>query len=143
LPSRYVGINMPFLRFILSERHPESGFEAGIFGAAYARRDDWAVSPEDRHELTECLEWFEKHVKVPDRFNSSRSKGYYRRATRGIAWFRDSAAECIARMHRISGVLEKYGHEVNVVYEARLGYVVCEDDFQVVAEPFSETRAGR
>jgi hypothetical protein len=134
---------MPFVRFILSERHPESGFEAGIFGAAYARRDDSGVSEEDRQELTECLEWFEKYVKVPDRFTTSRSKGYYRRTTRGIAWFRDSAAECIARMHRIREVLAKYGHQVNVVYESRLGYVVYEDDFQVVAEPFSETRTGR
>ena len=83
---------MPFVRFILTERHPDSGFEDGLFRAAYARRDDSAVSEEDRRTLNECLEWFEKRVKVPDRSNRSISKGYYRRATWGIAWFRDSAA---------------------------------------------------
>ncbi len=134
---------MPFVRFILAERHPDSGLEDGLFGAAYARRDDSDVSEEDRHALNDCLEWFEKHVKVPGRFNRSKSKGYYRRATRRIAWFRDSATECIARMHRIKDVLEKNGHQVNVLYETRLGYIVYEDDVQVVAEPFSETRTAR
>jgi hypothetical protein len=85
------------VRFILTERHPDSGFEDGLFGAAYALRDDSAVSEEDRLTLNDCLGWFQKHVKVPDRFNRSTSKGHYRRATRRIAWFRDSAAECIAR----------------------------------------------
>ena len=75
-------------------------------------------------------------------FQSLSSKGYYRRATRGIAWFRDSAAECILRMHRIKDVLEKHGHQVNVLRETRVGYIVYEDDFQVIAEPFSETRTG-
>ena len=134
---------MPFVRFILNERHPDSGLEDGLFRAAYARRDDSDVSEADRQGLEDCLEWFEKHLKVPDRFNRSKSKGYYRRASRGIAWFRDSAAECIARMHRVKHVLEKYGHQVDVLHETRLGYIIYEDDFQVVAEPFSETRTGR
>lgn len=134
---------MTFVRFILTERHPDSGFEDGLFRTAYARRDDFAVSAEDRHELNDCLQWFEKHVRVPDRFNLSQSKGYYRRRTRGIAWFRDSAEECIARMHRIKDVLERYGHHVTMLCETRLGYIVYEDDFQVVAEPFSETRTKR
>ena len=133
---------MSFVRFILTERHPDSGFAGGLFRAAYASRDDFAVSEEDRQVLGDSLEWFEENLKVPGRFNRSRSKGYYRRTTRGIAWFRDSAAECIARMHRIRTVLEKYGIQVNVVYETRLGFVVYEDEFQVVAEPFSETSTG-
>jgi hypothetical protein len=134
---------MPFVRFILTQRHPDSGFAAGLLRAAYASRDDYAVSEEDRQVLKDCLEWFEQHLKVPGRFNRSRSKGYYRRTTRGIAWFRDSATECIARMHRIRGVLERYGTQVKVVYETRLGYVVYEDEFQIVAEPFSETSTER
>src|SRR5688572_1231928 len=103
---------MPFVRFILTDNHPDSGFRDGLFRAAYAQRDNSAMSVEDRRELNDCLEWFEMHVKVPDRFNRSISKGYYRRATRGIAWFRDSAAECIARCHRIKDVLEKNGYQV-------------------------------
>jgi hypothetical protein len=134
---------MPFVRFVLANLHAESGYHAGLFDAAYACRDDVSVSEEDRHVLTDCIEWFKKNVKVPDRFNRSKSKGYYRRATRGIAWFRDGADGCIARMHRMKDVLEKNGHQVQVLYETRLGYIVYEDEFQVIAEPFSETHTGR
>lgn len=35
--------------------------------------------------LSETLAWFEKNLKTPDRFNRTRSKGYYRRNTKGIA----------------------------------------------------------
>ena len=133
---------MPFVRFIVAERHPESGVEDGLFGIAYERREDPAVSVEDRRELHACLSWLDEHLKVPERFNRSRSKGYYRRATRGISWFRDSAVECIGRMHRIKAVLERYGHHVTMLSETRVGYVIYEDDVQVVAEPFSETRTG-
>ena len=90
-----------FVRFILTERHPDSGLKDGLFQVAYALRDDSAVDAQDPRALKDCLEWFDKNLSVPDRFNRSSSKGYYRRATRGIAWFRDSAAECILRMHRI------------------------------------------
>ena len=133
---------MPFVRFVLANLDADSGYQAGLFHAAYACRDD-SVNEEDRRVLTDCLEWFKKHVKVPDRFNRSKSKGYYRRTTRGIAWFRDSAEGCIALMHRMKDVLEKNGHQVQVLYETRLGYIVYEDEFQVIAEPFSETRTGR
>jgi len=39
-------------------------------------------------------------------------------------------------------ILEKYGHPVTMLTETRVGYVVYEDEFQVVAEPFSDTQTG-
>jgi hypothetical protein len=95
---------MPFLRFIVTRTHPESGVEDGLFGLAYTMRDDLAVGEADRKTLSETLEWFEKNLKTPDRFNRTRSKGYYRRNTKGIAWFRDTARECVSRMQIIKRV---------------------------------------
>lgn len=92
--------------------------------------------------MTELSHWFGENLAKPDRFNRSKSKGFYRRTTRGIAWFRDSATECLSRMHRIRGVLEKYGHPVTVLTETRVGYLVYEDTNQVIAEPFSDTETG-
>jgi len=92
--------------------HPDSGVEDGVFRTAYALRNDLSVGVEDRRILLESLEWFERNLPKPNRFNSSASKGYYRRATRGISWFRDSASECISRMHRIIDILKAQGHEV-------------------------------
>lgn len=133
---------MAYIRFVLMKVHPDTGVEDGVFSAVYALRNDLSIGVEDRRILTESLEWFESNLPKPDRFNSSASKGYYRRASRGIAWFRDSATECISRMHLIKNILNAHGHEVTIVHESRIGYIVYEDNLQVVAEPFSETRTG-
>ena len=90
---------MPFLRFIVGGLHPESGLEDGLFGPAYRLRDDPALGEAERYALSETLTWFETNLKTPARFNRTRSKGYYRRNTKGIAWSRDTASECISRMH--------------------------------------------
>lgn len=98
------------------------------------------LSETDRAVLREHLEWFETHLPIPARFNRTSSKGYHRRNTRSIAWFRDTATECLTRMHALKGVLEVYGHPVSLVCEERVGYIVHEDEFQVIAEPFSDTK---
>jgi hypothetical protein len=43
------------------------------------------------------LAWFGSNLAEPARFNRTRSKGYYRRQTRGIACFRQTAAKHITR----------------------------------------------
>ena len=113
-----------------------------MFGPAYRLRDDSALGEAERNTLSETLTWFERNLKTPARFNRTRSKGHYRRNTKGIAWFRDTAGECISRMHVLKRVLESHGHAVTVVHETHVGYVVCEDEAQVVAEPFADTRTG-
>jgi len=45
-------------------------------------------------------------------------------------------------MHVLKGVLESHGHAVTVVHETHVGYVVYEDEAQVVADPFADTRTG-
>jgi hypothetical protein len=131
-----------FLRFVTSKRHPDSGVEAGLFGAAYALRDDGDIGEIDRASLKDHLAWFGKNLSVPERFNRSTSKGSHRRTTKGIAWFRDTAKEHLARMHDMKRIIESNGYLVTVVREERVGYIVYEDAVQVVAEPFSETRTG-
>ena len=131
-----------FIRFVLARRHPDSGVEDGTFSLAYELKDSLHVEAADRNQLAETLAWFEKNLETPTRFNRTKSKGFYRRKTRGIAWFKDTATEHLARMHQIKGVLENYGHSVVMLSEARVGYVTYEDTVQVVAEPFSDTQTG-
>jgi hypothetical protein len=102
-------------------------------------RDSPSVHEHEREELKAILEWFDQNLKTPKRFNSSRSKGHYRRKTRGIAWFKDTSAECMGKMHRLKDILESHDHPVRMIRETRVGYIVYEDDLQVVAEPFSDT----
>ena len=79
--------------------------------------------------LAENLAWLEKNLETPTRFGRTKSKGFYRRKTRGIAWFKDTASEHLARMHQIKAVLERYGHFVVMLSEARVGYVIYDDAF--------------
>jgi hypothetical protein len=116
------------------------GWSGGLFAAAYALRDGEDTSESDRQRLTELLSWFNERLPTPERFNRSSSKGYYRRTTKGISWFRDTAEQHIARMYELMRIAESNGHSVSVIQEDRLGYVVYEDEFQVVAEPFADTQ---
>lgn len=131
---------MAFLRFVVSQLHRDSGVNEGLFDTAYALRDGDDIVEADRQVLAGLLAWFAEQLPTPERFNRSSSKGYYRRAARGISWFKDSAAEHVARMYELKRIAEAYGHSVVVIREDRIGYVVYEDEFQVVAEPFADTQ---
>jgi hypothetical protein len=138
----WLDLRMRFIRFVVASRHPDSGVEAGTFTLAYKLRDSPHVTAADRELLTETLAWFGENLETPTRFTRSKSKGFYRRKTRGIAWFKDTATEHLARMHYIKAILEKYGHSVTMLSETRVGYVTYEDACQVIAEPFSDTQTG-
>jgi len=42
-------------------------------------------------------------------------------------------------MRTVASILDAHGIEVEVLHTVRPGYVVYEDQYQVAAEPFSET----
>jgi hypothetical protein len=100
------------------------------------------VDAADRELLAQNLTWFEKNLKTPTRFNRTKSKGFYRRNAKGIAWFKDTASEHLMRMHQVKAVLEQPGYAVVMLTESRVGYVIYDDAIQVVAEPFSDTQTG-
>jgi len=124
------------LRFVLPLSHPDTGIEEGIFGAAYDLCDGDLISIADRQSLEGLLSWFGANLATPRRFNSSKSKGYYRRTTWGISWFKANAVEHLAKMRALVAILEENGYQVSQITTDRPGYVVFEDDHQVVAEPF-------
>jgi hypothetical protein len=128
------------LRFVLLHAHPDTAVEEGIFGAAYRLRDALHTLHHDRLELKDLLSWFEANLAQPQRFNRTKSKGYYRRNTAGVSWFKSTAAEHIDRIRSITAILEQYGFAVSQISTDRPGYVVFEDDNQVVAEPFRERK---
>ncbi|HWY25851.1 MAG TPA: hypothetical protein VNX47_13085, partial [Nevskia sp.] len=118
---------MGFLRFVVPETDTDSGVAAGLFRIAYALRNAAHVSEEHRQVLGEQLSWFAEYLPTPDRFNRTSSKGYYRRTTKGIAWFRDTASEHLARMQQLKRIAEGNRYSVHMIREDRIGYVVYED----------------
>lgn len=119
--------------------HRESQAPIGVIGAAYELLRQDATSHELRRELEYWIEWFEENLPVPDRFNRTKSKGWYRRETRGIAWLRTSAADHLAAMADLAACIAKCGHATAEVRSERVGYVIYQDEFQLIAEPFRDT----
>jgi hypothetical protein len=126
------------VRLVLAERHEVSGYRDGFFRTAYRLRRQHVLSVEDHKVLDTLLKWFGTNLSVPARFNRSRSKGYDRRNTRGISWFRESADEQISKAHQVAALLRKYGYDVFEVRTERPGFVIYCDKHQIVAEPFSD-----
>jgi hypothetical protein len=60
------------------------------------------------------------------------------RRCRAISWFKDSATEHLARVRELVTILETHGVPVRMLKAQRVGYVVYEDEYQEVAEPFSD-----
>ncbi len=132
------------LRFVLSRSHPDTGVEEGIFRAAYDLRDAPNTHPPDRAILEDLLSWFGANLAKPHRFNSSKSKGYYRRRTAGVSWLKSTASKHVRKMRTLGAILDRYGFQVSEVRTDRPGYVVFEDEHQVIAEPFrGETKRKR
>ena len=129
-----------YLRFVMKKPILISGVREGIFAAAYDLKLAARLSPADEEHLTRLLEWFEQNLAIPARINRTRSKGYYRRAAKGIAWFKSSATAHLTRIHELAELLDRYDVRTEIVKSERPGYIVYEDDSQIIAEPFRDTR---
>lgn len=126
-----------YVRFVVAELNDDSERDLGVFQAAYRLRNQGKLYPYEEPHLDELLQWFNTHLEEPTRFTTAKPP-YYRKRNRAISWFKDSAQEHILRIREIAAILENHGVPVRMVKSDRVGYVVYEDEHQIVAEPFSE-----
>jgi hypothetical protein len=126
-----------YLRFETLSPHPDSGKASGVFSILHEIRDDDRLTDYDLDRLNALMTWFAKNLKKPDSFTSSKSKGAARRATRGLSYFKSSAGKHISKIRELNAIVREYGYEVIQFSTTRPGIVVYEDEFQIVAEPFS------
>lgn len=126
-----------YVRFVTSLIDEVSGKRQGVFACAYELRDSGEL-PSDRQELlTETLRWFNAHLETPKRFSRrSRTQG----AGMAICWFKDSAADCLRRIQTIRQILGEHGIASEMLTCERPGYIVFEDEEQIAAVPFADTR---
>ena len=127
-----------FLRFVTTELDDESHQELGVFHAAGKLRDAGSLSQEEKAFLQEVRDWFNKNLEKPTRFTSAKPP-YYRKRKNGISWFKDTAREHIGKMRETVALLEHHDVPVRVIKTTRPGYVVYEDEFQIVAVPFADS----
>jgi hypothetical protein len=119
--------------------HPDTGSPSGIFEDAYRLAESSVLTAGERGSLRERLNWFDQNLPKPSRFNRSKSKGFYRRATKGVSWFKPTATDHLRHAREIAVLMEAAGHAVREITATQPGYVVYEDEFQIVAEPFAES----
>jgi hypothetical protein len=127
-----------FVRFVTAEIEPDSNQPTGIIQAAYRLRDGDALTVQAREELNAELEWFKSNLSEPDRFVLTRSKGFYRRQSVAISWFKAEADACIAHAERLGQMLKECGVAVERLRTTHPGYIVYEDALQVVTIPFRD-----
>jgi hypothetical protein len=135
---RYVRESV-YVRFAVAEIHEHSQRGVGVFQALYRLRDAGKLYPYEEEHLRSVSEWFNTHLEKPTRFTAAKPP-YYRKESKAISWFRDTAHEHIARIREMVAILESHGVSVRMLKTDHVGYVVYEDEHQVVAEPFSDAR---
>ena len=120
------------------KQNPITGVPDGLFVAAYDQPRNPELPGYRAENLSELIDWFRKNLKKPDRTDSSSSKGHYRCDSKGVSWYKDTAHEHIAKMREISAILHDLGLSVSERATVLPGYIVYEDEHQVVAEPFRD-----
>ena len=128
-----------YLRFVNAKPAEGMTSREGFFQVAGELADNPLTDPLVAARIEELRHWFADQLKTPERFSRSRSKGYYRRETKGLSWFKPSATAHIAKAFELKSILDESGFNIEVIKEERIGYVVFEDEYQVVAEPFADT----
>jgi hypothetical protein len=124
------------IRFVIGHLDPDFGRRQGLFQAGDDLLRSERMSREDAEHLQQLYDWFKANLAVPNRFSLSPRPHAKAQA---LSWFRDSAAEHIRSMRAYQRILETYGLSVETLRTSRPGYVVYEDEDQVVAYPFAET----
>jgi hypothetical protein len=118
-----------FIRFVIGSKDDESHVERGVFQAV-AQALEWKdITGSDAEQLNELEEWFNKNLKKPTSFGRDKLR-------LGICWFKTEATNHISRIWEMVQILERNGIYVKKIRTDKPGYVIYEDDWQLVAEPF-------
>jgi hypothetical protein len=128
-----------FVRFVIAEVDEESHKELGVFQAASRLRNNNALSEDEEAILQNIRDWFNRNLEKPTRFTTAKPP-FYRKRQNGISWFKDSAHEHIRKIREMVALLKRHDVPVRMIKAARPGYIVYEDEFQIVAVPFADSR---
>lgn len=125
-----------YIRFVVPSLDEDSQQELGVFHAIGNLRDSGKLDPHEEDEHEHIGHWFDENLKRPTRLTASKPP-FYRKKNKAISWFKNSAHEHIARVRSLVAILEHHGISVRMLRTQRVGYVVYEDEYQIVAEAFA------
>jgi hypothetical protein len=118
-----------YVRFAIGRKDDDSQVEQGIFQAVALALEWQNITGSDAAELYELQKWFGENLKKPTSVGRDTLRF-------GICWFKTGATQHISRIWEMVNILERNGIFVKKIRTDRPGYVVYEDEWQLVAEPF-------
>ena len=126
-----------YLRFVVPDVDEDSQMELGVFHAMGNLHGRGQLDPHEEEEYEGTREWFNQNLERPTRFTASKPP-FHNKKSKAISWFKDSAHKHITRVRSLVAILRHHGVPVRMLRADRVGYVVYEDEYQIVAEPFAE-----
>jgi hypothetical protein len=129
---------LQYLRFVIQDLDEDSGRRQGLFQTLVDIQDRNELYQYEIERIREIGDWFNVNLKKPSSFTRSSKP---RAINKAISWFKDSADEHIAYMREIAAILEGHGVHTEIIRTERPGYIVYEDEYQITAEPFSDSGA--
>jgi hypothetical protein len=118
-----------YIRFVVGRKDEDSHVDQGIFQAAALALEWQNITGSDADSLNELRAWFGQNLERPTSFGRDAQR-------RGICWFKAESAQHISRIWEMVRILERNGIYVRKIQTDVPGYVIYEDDWQLVAEPF-------
>jgi hypothetical protein len=118
-----------YVRFVIGRKDEDSHVEQGIFQAAAQALEWHTITGSDAAELNELRAWFSANLEKPTSFGRDKLRI-------GICWFKTGSAEHISRIWEMVHILERNGIYVKKIRTDKPGYLIYEDEWQLVAEPF-------
>jgi hypothetical protein len=118
-----------YVLFVIGRKDEDSNVEQGIFQAAALALEWQNITGSDADELNELRAWFSENLEKPTSFGRDKLR-------LGICWFKTDATDHISRICKMVRILEHNGTYVKKIRTDKPGYVIYEDEWQLVAEPF-------
>ena len=125
-----------FIRFVSGEIDDDSHLSAGLFCTVSKLLDEVVLHDYEYVALIEPLRWFGLHLKVPFDYRLEPAS----LAEQALCWFRSTAREHLSHAWEIVAILEERDIFIRTVKCHKTGYVLYEDEAQVLAYPFADLR---
>ena len=125
-----------FIRFVSGNVDEDSHVSAGLFTAVFDLMDDPLLRDEEYFVLRELMDWFDAYLKGPFHYRLRPAS----RAQRAICWFKPTAHDHLSRAWEMATILERNDVFVRMIKVERTGYILYEDEAQILAEPFADIR---
>jgi len=124
-----------FIRFITFETDGVTGYQVGFFKAAYALRRSNHLLGVDKDTYSGILDWFDNELDAPNRLARSANSHAHGKA---LSWFKPEAEEHIAKARQLLSMMARNSIASKMIKTADPGYVLYEEDYQLIAIPFRD-----